>query len=77
MFSDKLDRKIDARADQAAREFAAPALAKASESQKFRFKKFVKSRALPAHYRLSGPHANIAAARLQIDSACQRVGLER
>jgi hypothetical protein len=33
MFFDKLDRKIDARADQAAREFAAPA-----EPQKFGFK---------------------------------------
>jgi hypothetical protein len=77
MFSDKLDRKIDARADQAAREFAAPAFAKASEPQNSVLKKFVESRVSPAHYRRSGPHANIAAARLQIDSACQRAGLER
>ena len=33
MFSNKLDRKVDARADQAAREFAAPAFAKASARQ--------------------------------------------
>jgi hypothetical protein len=71
MFFDKLDRKIDARADQAAREFAAPAEPQNSVL------KFVKSMVLRAHYRLSGPHANITAVRLQIDSACQPVGLER
>ena len=28
-------------------------------------------------FRLSGPHANIEAAKMQIESACDRVGLER
>ena len=28
-------------------------------------------------FRLSGPHANIEAAKMQIESACDRVGLKR
>jgi len=60
-FADELAAAIGVFPDQ-----APPELAKA----------VMEGPVLPAHYRLSGPHANIAAARSQIESACERVGLE-